>query len=137
MTKRIIVLLMILVATGACARIKTLNEVNDFETSSNSYNQMLRWHELNKAGLTFSDDSVREQYSERARAAKGVTITDYRVLFKECNPEKKTAKVVVEIDYFISPSVTLKTLEDVQKWEYVVSNDKKGWRLKTPLPEFK
>jgi hypothetical protein len=131
------ILLLILVTTGACARIKTFNALNDFEKSSKRYNQMLRWHELNMAGSTFADDSVKEEYTDRARAAKGVTITDYRVLSQECSPEKKTARAVVEIDYYIPPSVTLKTVEDVQKWEYVDINEKKFWRLKTLLPEFK
>jgi hypothetical protein len=131
------ILLLILVTTGACARIKTFNALNDFEKSSKRYNQMLRWHELNLAGSTFGDESVKEEYAERARAAKGVMIADYRVLSQECNPQKKTAKVVVEIEYYIPPSVTLKTLEDVQKWEYVENNETKFWRLKTLLPEFK
>ncbi len=137
MTKRIMILLLIFISAGACARIETMNSLNDFETSSKKYNQMIRWHDLNKAGLTFVDDSVKEQYAERVKAAKGVNIADYRVLYQECSPEKKTARVVVEIDYFIPPSVTLKTVEDDQKWEYVVSNESKFWKLKTPLPQFK
>ena len=122
---------------GGCAKIKTFNAMNDFETSSTKYNQMLRWRELNLAGSAFVDESVREEYTNRAKAAKGVMITDYRVLSQECSPEKKTAKVVVEIDYYIPPSITLKTLEDIQKWEYVGNNEEKFWRLKSLLPEFK
>ena len=80
---------------------------------------------------------MKEEYSQRARAAKGVMITDYRVAYQECNPEKKIAKVVVDIDYYTPPSVTLKSVVDVQKWEYVDINDKKTWKLKSLLPEFK
>ena len=137
MTKRIMILLLVLIATGACAKIQSMNAMNDFESSSKQYNQMLRWHDLNMAGLTFVDDSIKDVYAKRAKAAKGVNIADFRVLFQECSPEKKTARVVVEIDYYIPPSVTVKTLEDDQKWEYVVVNESKIWKLKTPLPEFK
>lgn len=137
MTTRILVLLLIIMTAGGCAKIKTMNALNDFEMSAKKYNLMLRWHELDMAGTTFADESVKEEYSQRARAAKGVMITDYRVAYQECNPEKKFAKVVVDIDYYTPPSVTLKSVTDVQKWEYVNINDKQMWRLKSLPPEFK
>ena len=43
----------------------------------------------------------------------------------------------MEWDYYIPPSVKLKTVEDPQKWRYIEKLDKKGWLLKTLLPEFK
>lgn len=137
MTKKLIILLLILTATGACARIETLNAANDFESNSKKYNQMLRWHEMSQAGLTYADDSLKAAFFERARAAKNVNITDYRVIYQECTPEKKTARVIIEMDYYIPPSVTVKTLEYDQQWQYVEINEKKYWKLMTLLPEFK
>jgi hypothetical protein len=144
MATRIMILLIVVIAASSCAKINTLctkvnnlNAMNDFEKSAKKYNQMLRWHELDMAGLAFADESLKEAYAERAKAAKGVKIADYRVVLQECAPETKTAKVVLDIDYYIPPSVTLKSVEDVQRWEYVDINDKKTWKLKSLLPEFK
>jgi len=45
--------------------------------------------------------------------------------------------VIADIDYFVAPSITVKTVQDIQKWEYVEENGKKSWRLVSLLPEFK
>jgi len=137
---RIMILFLVLTTASSCGTVNTLknmNAANDFQESAKTYNWMLRWHELESAEATFAAEALREEYSERVKAAKGVTITDYRIRSQVCKPENNEGKVVVEIDYFIPPSVTLKTVEDIQKWTYVEKNGKKSWRLTSLLPEFK
>jgi hypothetical protein len=137
---RIMILLFVLTTAASCSTVTTvrnMNAANDFQESAKIYNWMIRWHELEKAESTFAADSMRKEYSERVKAAKGVTIADYRIRNQECSPEKKEGTVIVEIDYFIPPSVTLKTVEDVQTWTYVEKEGKRAWRLTSLLPEFK
>jgi hypothetical protein len=134
---RTILTFLILFSLCACSSIKNMKIANEFGSSSQKYNQMLRWHEMEMAGLRYADKSVRDEYIDRAKATKGVTVTDYRVEYQECSPDKGDAKVIVDIDYYIPPSVTLKTLEDVQKWKYVDVNGNKTWRLMSMPPEFK
>ena len=110
---------------------------DDFEESSKSYNKMLRWRELEKASGAFVTAPLREKYDLSLKAAGKITITDLRVKTQDCSPEKGKANVVIEIDYFRLPSVTLKTVEDSQKWEYCEEDGQKLWRLMTVLPEFK
>jgi hypothetical protein len=43
----------------------------------------------------------------------------------------------VEWDYYLPPSVTVRTVIDPQKWRYVEEEDRRGWILTTLLPEFK
>jgi hypothetical protein len=134
---RMILIFLTLFTLCACTSITNLKVANEFDTSSQKYNRMLRWHEMEMAGLRFADQSVKDEYISRAKAAKGVLITDYRVEYQECSPEKGEATVDVNIDYYIPPSVTLKTLEDVQKWKYVGDEGNKSWRLMSLPPEFK
>ena len=54
-----------------------------------------------------------------------------------CDPEKRKAEVRMELDYYIMPSTTIKTVVDVQQWRYVEEAKHKGWWLETLLPEFK
>jgi hypothetical protein len=137
---RMMIVLFVLAVTASCSTVDTLkkrNAASEFEESAKTYNWMLRWHELEKAEATFAADSLRKEYSERVKAAKGVKIADFRIRNQECSPEKKEGIVVAEIDYFIPPSITLKTVEDVQTWIYVEKDGNKSWRLTSLLPEFK
>jgi uncharacterized protein YceK len=137
MPYRIIALFLALLTLSACSSIKNFTVADEFEKSSRSYNQMLRWHEWGKAALAFPVGSLREEYALRIKSAGNVTVTDFRVKSLECNPEKGEAKVAIDIDYYIPPSVTIKTVEDNQKWAYIDDNGHKRWRLTTLLPEFK
>lgn len=140
MSFRMITSLLLLFAVTSCGTVDTLkkmNTANEFEEATKTYNWMIRWHELETAAASFASDSLKEEFSERVRAAKGVTITNYQIRSREFYPEKNLGMVVVEIEYFIPPSVTVKTLEDVQTWEYQEKNGKKSWRLTSLLPEFK
>jgi hypothetical protein len=102
-------ILFLVLTAGACSTVNTVKNMNtakDFQDSAKTYIWMLRWHELETAEATFAAESMRKEYSERVKAAKGVKIADYRIRNQECSPEKNEGKVVVEIDYFIPPSVT-------------------------------
>ena len=110
----------------------------DFEKSIKGYNKLLRWRDIEGAGMTYLDPELRDAFLKSAEDIKkrGVTITDYRILTSECLPEKKTGEVVVEFDYYALPSNRIKTLTYRQKWSYLDTEEKKGWQLKTGLPPF-
>lgn len=109
------------------------------EKSIKDYNKLLRWREIESAGMTYLDPDLRDAFMKGAEEIKkrGITITDYRILTKECLPEKKTAEAVVEFDYYSLPSNRIKTLTNRQKWTYLDTEEKKGWQLKSGLPDFK
>jgi hypothetical protein len=102
------------------------------------YNKLLRWRDIESAGMTYLDPELREAFLKTAGEIKkrGVTITDYRILTSECLPEKGTAEVVAEFDYYALPSNRIKTLTYRQKWTYLDTEEKKGWQLKSNLPGF-
>jgi len=100
----------------------------EFEESAKGYNKLLRWREVENAGMTYMDPALRDAFMKSAEEIKKreVVITDYRILTSECFPEKKTAEVVVEFDYYVLPSNRIKTLTYRQQWSYLDMDEKKG-----------
>jgi hypothetical protein len=110
-------------------------EVRDeFDKSSRDYNQMLRWADLHNAVLTYADKATRAEFEKQLAPAKGVKIVDYRVKGVDYDEDKKSAEVLVDFDYYTPSGITVKTVEDTQKWRYV---EKTGWRIMSMPPDFK
>jgi hypothetical protein len=135
------VLMFVVLMLCSCAlalQAKNANISEEFEKSMKGYNKLLRWRDIEGAGMTYMDPVLRDDFLKSAEDIKkrGVTITDYRILTSECLPEKKTGEVVVEFDYYALPSNRIKTLTYHQKWTYLDTEEKKGWQLKTALPPF-
>ncbi|RII31129.1 MAG: hypothetical protein CXR30_04825 [Geobacter sp.] len=129
-------LLLCCLLLGACATNAAIRE--EFEKSVKGYNQMLRWQEVEAAGMTYMEPELREAFMKSAEdiRKKSVTITDYRILTSECLPDKGSASATAEFDYYILPSNRIKTLTYQQQWSYEKNNGKKGWLLKSGLPPF-
>jgi len=125
----------------SCAYVRQAHQANvreEFEKSSKDYNKLLRWRDVESAGMIYMDPELRDAFMKSAEEIKkrGVVITDFRILTSECTPEKKTAQVVAEFDYYALPSNRIKTLTYRQNWTYLDGEDKKGWQLKSGLPPF-
>lgn len=129
----------------SCAQIDSyvesvkMQQINEeCEKSIKDYNKLLRWREIENAGMLYMDRALRDDFMKSAEDIKkrGVTVTDYRILTTECLAEKKSADAVVEFDYYTLPSNRIKTLTYRQNWKYLDTEEKKGWSLKTALPGF-
>ena len=135
------VMIFVVLMLCSCAyalQAKHANIREEFEQGMKGYNKMLRWRDIESAGMIYLDPELRDAFILTAEDIKkrGVTITDYRILTSECLPEKGTAEAVVDFDYYALPSNRIKTLTYRQKWTYLDSEEKKGWQLKSPLPSF-
>jgi len=111
--------------------------VEEFDSTSKRYVNLIRWHELDKSSLIYIDEPLRNDFQKRIMTADHVEVVDYRIKDLECWPKKGTAEVTVEWDYYVPPSVTVKTLTDPQKWRYVEKDNHGAWLLTTILPVFK
>jgi len=127
-------LLFICITLAACTTKMGLRD--DFDKSMKSYNRMLRWHELENAGMLYVENNIRDEFMKKAEALKkrGVTITDFRILTSECLPEKKSGEVIAEFDYFVLPSNRMKTTTYRQEWIY--QDIINSWKLNSGLPSF-
>ncbi|HEX8960072.1 MAG TPA: hypothetical protein VF775_00710 [Geobacteraceae bacterium] len=121
----------------SCTTLRNINIGGEFEQSSRSYVQLVRWQEFESAAVTYVSPPLQEAYRERIKAAGEVKVADYRVKSVECDPEKGEATEKVEFDYYRPPSLRVQTVEDVQKWSYEDERGRRVWRLKTLPPEFK
>jgi hypothetical protein len=124
----------LVIALGACAPTPSSirEELNE---SITKYNDLVRWHKLDAAGL-FPADAISEEFRARAKAAKNVRVVDYRVVRMNYDTQSNEALVQVEIDYYTLTANRLRSLIDNQKWAYVTENGIKQWKLMSLLPEF-
>lgn len=122
----------------ACTYMRETDMRDEFDKSMKSYNKMLRWQEVESAGMLYMEPEQRDTFMSAAETMKkrGVNITDYRILTSECLPEKSSAEVVAEFDYYALPSNRIKTVTYRQNWAYREINAKKSWKVKTGLPVF-
>ena len=107
----------------------------EFEKNFRSYNELVRWNQLEEASL-FPADSISVGYRERLKDAKNVAVVDFRVLDIKYDEKKKEAEAKVEIDYYRHSTLSLKTVIDNQKWAYQEKEGKSLWRLMSLLPDF-
>ena len=112
------------------------------ETCSKSikdYNKLLRWKEVDNAGLKFMIKDGRDKFIDDASDfnKRQVTITDYRIRTMDCADKKTEATAVVDFDYYVLPSNRIKTVTYKQDWIYLEEGDNKLWKIKSSLPEFK
>jgi hypothetical protein len=138
--KKILLIAVIPLLLTGCSIYKDFKIANigtDFDKSSKAYLNLLRWQEFESALTTYVSVPVREEYRKKIKEAGEARIFDYRVKRLECDPVGGEASLVAELDYYRPPSVTVKTVVDNQKWSYEGEIDKRSWRLKTPLPDFK
>ena len=124
--------LVIALVTCAPTQSGIREELNE---SITKYNDLVRWHKLDAAGL-FPADAISEEFSTRAKAAKNVRVVDYRVVRTNYDTQTNEALVQVEIDYYTLTANRLRSLIDNQKWAYVTENGIKQWKLMSLLPEF-
>lgn len=135
------VMIFVVLMLCSCAyalQAKHANIREEFDKSSKGYNKMLRWREVENAGMAYMDPDLRDAFMASAEDFKKreVVITDYRILTTECIPEEKRAEAIVEFDYYILPSNRIKTLTYREKWNYLDTEEKRGWQLKSNLPVF-
>ena len=119
-----------------CASVTHIGLSEEFDRSVKAYNRMIRWHEIENAGVTYFDPKLRDQYLKQAESLKkrGLTVADFRVLSLKCLPEHKSGNAIAEFDYYIMPSNRVKTVSYHQEWVYQESI--KSWIVKTGLPVF-
>lgn len=121
-------------ALTGCATQTALSD--GFDRSVKAYNRMLRWQEIENAGITYIETGQLEDYMKQSEILKkrGLTVTDFRIISARYIKEKTSGDVIAEFDYFILPSNRVKTVTYRQNWVYL-ENDK-SWKVKSGLPLF-
>ena len=142
--KLYILLLLVPLVLNGCSAYKNMNRQENCESTIKDYNKLVRWQEPEKAAFAFVDSKQRPDFNKAVEQIRrrGLSFADYRILAKQCMSDKKKAEATVEFDYYVLPDNRLKTITDHQTWIYREEYDKEpdlgeGWKLTSPLPEFK
>ena len=71
MLLRIMLLIVVIALLGGCETMKKKNIAWEMDECSKSYNRMIRWHELDKAGAVFPPEELQEEFTRKADCSKG------------------------------------------------------------------
>ncbi len=126
--------LLLLLALVACAALnppaKQQGEALD------NFMYALRWRLHPEAAAYFTDE-YKEAFLTQMEALADLNVTEVRLNQVNLKEEGLRADTVMEMDYFILPSTTLKTLKIKQTWRYLgPEGADRGYLITTPFPKF-
>jgi hypothetical protein len=108
----------------------------EFDKSIEQYNELVRWRELGKASL-FAAPSISREFRARAEAAQDARVIEYQVIDLHYDEKAREALAVVTYKYYSLSTGLVHDTTDTQKWKYFDRGDAKGWKIESPLPEFR
>jgi len=114
---------------------KPVNEVA--ELSRKDFMNALRWKQY-KAAAEFMLPENRKDFLATFNKLKDIHITDVRLLDLQEKAEGRRFETSIEMDYYLLPSVSVKTFTFAQDWVYFAGEDssQKGFRIITSFPDF-
>jgi hypothetical protein len=116
---------------AACAATFEFRREEIFEDTAKRYGRLIRWSEFEAAMPYLAADVAKE----RSAAPADVRISDYEVKQVAYTEDKQQVLQTVRIGYFRQSNPKLRTLEDLQLWEF--NPDKGVWLLTSGFPDFK
>jgi hypothetical protein len=116
---------------AACALTFDFRREELFEDMSKRYGRLIRWSEFEAARSYLAADVPKERAAPPTRAR----VTEYDVQQAAYSEDKRQALQTVRITYFQLDNPRLRTIDDLQVWEF--NTDKGAWFLKSGFPEFK
>ena len=107
------------------------------EMSRDDFMNALRWKQY-KVAAEFMLPENRKDFLATFRKLKDIHITDVRLLDLQETAEGRRFETSIEMDYYLLPSVSVKTFSFTQDWVYFAGEDssQKGFRIITSFPDF-
>jgi len=129
-------LLLLMAGCGAFPS-KVLTPESQFARVQDEFMQHLRWRDFRAAAQYFTE-TQREGFLQHFRESDDLNITDVRLLTSEYAADDERMETEVEVEYFLLPSVTVKTFRFEQQWSFFRSGEKLPgkWRIISHFPEF-
>jgi hypothetical protein len=129
------VILLTVVALAACGAFNPTEKQRT--TAVEDFMYALRWHRFQEAAAFFTSEH-RRAFLDQMEGLRDLNVTDVRLQRAEPADEGRRVETRLEMDYYLLPSATLKTLRIDQTWIYSESGDAagKGFLITTPFPKF-
>lgn len=107
------------------------------ELSSNNFMFSLRWKSYQTAARLMLPE-FRQKFVKTFTSLKDVDITDVRLVDLKISEEGMRFETTMAMDYYLLPSVTVKTFSFDQTWLFFAGEDpaKQGYLITTPFPDF-
>jgi hypothetical protein len=107
------------------------------ESSRDDFISALRWKQYPVAASLMKPE-FREGFLETFNALKDIHIVDVRLINLKATQEGRRFETTLEMDYYLLPSVTVKTFLFKQTWIYFEGEDQalQGFLIVTPFPDF-
>ena len=115
-----------------CTTINEIEQKDQFDKVSRSYEQALRWGEWVLA-KNLLDPESQQKDSPDIEELKQIKVTSYVLNQATVSEDVMEIQQVVEIQYYRVNQMKEKTLIDRQTWKY---NEVSGWRLASGFPKF-
>jgi hypothetical protein len=131
-----VLLASLLITLAACSsHVQSTPEMA--QASREDFLYAMRWKRLPMASALMQKE-LRADFMASFAKLKGLHVTDLRIVDLKTTPAGRQFDVSIEMDYFIDPSVTLKTFSFEQSWQYFEAGESSppGFRIVTPFPPF-
>jgi len=122
---------------AACSLADKVSPQEEFQKQQALYMQTLRWKDCPNMAAFFTEPR-REHFFDQTLGLDDLRITDVRLLRSTFQEETAQVKTIVEVDYYLLPSLTVKTLRMNQDWTfYPGDNFNSGvWQITSPFQGF-
>ncbi len=133
--KAICGLILVMVLAACSAHVQPLGKLA--ELSRDDFVMAMRWKRFPMAAGLMQQD-LRDDFMATFKGLKDIHFTDVRIVDLQTYEEGRRFKTTVEMDYYLLPSVTVKTFTFDQTWVYFEDEDpaKQGFFIVSAFPEF-
>ncbi len=126
--------LLLLLALGGCGVLNSRD--GDRKAAFDNFVKYLRYQLYPAAASYFAPD-LREAFLDQMEQIEGLNVTDVRLVRVDVKEDGARVDARLEMDYYLLPSVTVKTLRIDQVWRHHEDpREGNGFFITTPFPDF-
>jgi hypothetical protein len=107
------------------------------EMSRDDFMNAMRWKQY-RVAASLMQPEYGQDFLKTFRALKDIHIVDVRLLDVKTSAEGRRFETTMEMDYYLLPSISVKTFSFDQTWEFFSKDDSKAqaFFIVTPFPDF-
>lgn len=126
---------MLLSLVACSSHIKPVSKLG--EMSRDDFMSAVRWKQY-KVAADFMLPENRQDFLATFNKVKDIHITDVRLVDLKVTAEGRRFETSIEMDYYLLPSVSVKTFRFEQTWVYFdgEESERQGFLITTSFPDF-
>lgn len=129
-----LLLTLLLLLLGGCGVLNSRE--SDRKAAFDNFTKYLRY-QLYPAAASYFTPELREEFLDRMEKVKGLNVTDVRLVRVDVKEDGARVDARLEMDYYLLPSVTVRTLRIDQVWRHREDPlEGNGFFITTPFPAF-